>query len=58
MKPDVIKQIKEIEKKRNSMINKENNNPSIVVQQQGKEPISLNQEQIIQHLNQQNQKIT
>ena len=39
------------------MINKENNNPSIVVQQQGKEPISLNQEQIIQHLNQQNQKI-
>jgi len=57
MKPDVIKQIKEIEKKRNSMINKENNNPSIVVQQQGKEPISLNQEQIIQHLNQQNQKI-
>jgi len=56
MKPDVLKQIGEIEEKRRQMSNN-NNNGSIVLQQDGKEPIQLTQEQILQHLNEQNKKM-
>ena len=57
MKPDVIKQISEIEEKRRQMSNNNNNNCSIVLQQDGKEPIQLTQEQVLQHLNEQNNKM-
>lgn len=57
MKPDVLKQISEIEEKRRQMSNNNNNNGSIVLQQDGKEPIQLTQEQVLQHLNEQNKKM-
>ena len=56
MKPDVIKQMKEIEEKRKSII-PQNNNSSIMLQQPGKEPIQLSIEQVLQHLNEQNKKM-
>jgi glycosyltransferase involved in cell wall biosynthesis len=56
MKPDVLKQISEIEEKRRQM-SSNNNNGSIVLQQDGKEPIQLTQEQVLQHLNEQNKKM-
>jgi len=55
MKPDVIKQISEIEEKRKQMSN--NSNGSIIVQQDGKEPIKLTQEQVLKHLNEQNNRM-
>jgi len=57
MKPDVLKQISEIEEKRRQMSNNNNNNGSIVLQQDGKESIQLTQEQVLQHLNEQNKKM-
>ena len=57
MKPDVLKQISEIEEKRRQMSSNNNNNGSIVLQQDGKEPIQLTQEQVLQHLNEQNKKM-
>jgi len=56
MKPDVLKQIGEIEEKRRQM-SSNNNNGSIVLQQDGKEPIQLTQDQVLQHLNEQNKKM-
>jgi glycosyltransferase involved in cell wall biosynthesis len=56
MKPDVIKQMKEIEEKRKSMIPQNNDSP-IMLQQPGKEPIQLSIEQVLQHLNEQNKKM-
>ena len=57
MKPDVLKQISEIEEKRRQMSSNNNNNGLIVLQQDGKEPIQLTQEQVLQHLNEQNKKM-
>jgi glycosyltransferase involved in cell wall biosynthesis len=55
MKPDVLKQIKEIEEKRNKMASE--NNGTIMLQQDGKEPMQLTQQQVLQHLNDQNKKM-
>tara|TARA_A100001011_G_C14194635_1_gene792923 strand:- start:112 stop:1245 length:1134 start_codon:yes stop_codon:yes gene_type:complete len=55
MKPDVLKQIKDIEEKRKKMTSE--NNGTIMLQQDGKEPIQLTQQQVLQHLNDQNKKM-
>ena len=55
MKPDVMKQIEEIEEKRKALSNQ--NDGKIMLQQQGKEPIQLTQQQVLQHLNDQNKKM-
>ena len=57
MKPDVLKQIIEIEKDRARMISEENaKNGQIIMQQPGKEPITLNPGQIVELIkNQQTQ---
>lgn len=55
MKPDVIKQIEQIEQKRQKLASE--NNGSIMIQQDGKEPIQLTQKQVLHHLNEQNKKV-
>tara|TARA_B100000085_G_scaffold136455_1_gene124291 strand:+ start:2295 stop:3443 length:1149 start_codon:yes stop_codon:yes gene_type:complete len=55
MKPDVLQQIQEIEEKRKKMASE--NNGTIMLQQDGKEPIQLTQQQVLQHLNDQNKKM-
>tara|TARA_X000000368_G_scaffold418772_1_gene419901 strand:- start:3676 stop:4875 length:1200 start_codon:yes stop_codon:yes gene_type:complete len=60
MKPDVLKQIKEIEQERNKMQEEQQNknqNSTIMLQQPGGEPVALTQQQILQHLNEQNKKL-
>ena len=56
MKPDVLKQIAEIEKHRAKM-QKQSQQGNIMVQTPGQEPVSLTQEQVLQHLNEQNKKM-
>ena len=55
MKPDVLKQISEIEQSRKKMAAE--NNGSIMLQQDGKDPVQLTQQQVLQHLNDQNKKM-
>tara|TARA_B100000424_G_C22917734_1_gene488301 strand:+ start:385 stop:1533 length:1149 start_codon:yes stop_codon:yes gene_type:complete len=55
MKPDVLKQMEEIEEKRRKITSE--NNGTIMLQQDGKEPIQLSQQEILQHLNAQNKKM-
>ena len=55
MKPDVLKQISEIEQSRKKMAAE--NNGSIMLQQDGKNPVQLTQQQVLQHLNDQNKKM-
>tara|TARA_A100001015_G_scaffold62775_1_gene69258 strand:+ start:60 stop:1208 length:1149 start_codon:yes stop_codon:yes gene_type:complete len=55
MKPDVLKQMEEIEEKRKKITSE--NNGTIMLQQDGKEPIQLTQQQVLQHLNDQNKKM-
>ena len=61
MKPDVIKQIKEIEKEREETMKKEiekrKQNGPIMLQQSGKPPIPLTSEQVVQMMQQQQQQI-
>ncbi|MEX0597717.1 MAG: glycosyltransferase family A protein [Candidatus Paceibacterota bacterium] len=61
MKPDVLKQIVEIEQRRKREIenynNKKNNNVFITVQQPGKPPLNLNSEQVIDLLRKQTAEI-
>lgn len=51
MKPDVLKQIKEIEAKRDKMIEDakaaQNSNSSIILQREGQEPLKLTSEQVV-----------
>ena len=56
MKPDVLKQIAEIEEHRAKM-QKQSQQGNIMVQTPGQEPVSLTQEQVLQHLNEQNKKM-
>jgi len=57
MKPDVLKQIKEIEEKREEMIKeemaKQQASGQIMLQQPGKPPIALNNQQIVEMIQQQ-----
>jgi glycosyltransferase involved in cell wall biosynthesis len=62
MKPDVLKQIKEIEEKREQMMKEEmekqrSNNGSIMLQQPGKEPTPLSNQDIINLIQQQQQQL-
>ena len=61
MKPDVIKQIKEIEKEREETMKKEiekqKQNGPIMLKQDGKPPIPLTSEQVVQMMQQQTQQI-
>jgi TolA-binding protein len=61
MKPDVLVQIKEIEAKRAKMIEeemaKQKANGPIILQQPGKEPIQLSQQDVVNIIQQQQQQI-
>lgn len=61
MKPDVLKQIKEIEEKRDQMVKeeiaKQQANGQIMLQQPGKPPIALNNQQIVEMIKQQQQQL-
>ena len=61
MKPDVLKQIKEIEEKRDQMIkeevDKQHSAAQIMLQQPGKPPIALNNQQIVDMVHQQQKQI-
>ena len=61
MKPDVLKQIKEIEKDREETMKKEiekrKQNGPIMLQQNGKPPVPLTSEQVVQMMQQQQQQI-
>jgi glycosyltransferase involved in cell wall biosynthesis len=55
-KPDVLKQIQEIEKKRNE-INAGEQNSFIMLQQEGKDPVQLSQQDVVNIMQQQQQHI-
>jgi glycosyltransferase involved in cell wall biosynthesis len=60
MKPDVLKQIEEIEKERHAEIEKykaSNNKSSIMLQQPGKSPIILSNDEVIDLLSNQSQEV-
>lgn len=61
MKPDVLKQIKEIEEKREQMVKeemaKQQANGQIMLQQPGKPPMALNNQQIVEMIQQQQTQI-
>jgi len=61
MKPDVLKQIKEIEEKRDQMIKeemaKQQSNGPIMLQQPGQPPIALTNQQVVEMIQQQQQHI-
>lgn len=63
MKPDVLKQIKEIEAKREQMIKdemekqKQQGNGPIVLQRPGEQPVQLTQPQVVQIMQQQQQQL-
>jgi hypothetical protein len=61
MKPDVLKQIKEIEEKRDQMIKeemaKQQANGPIILQRPGEAPIQLTQQQVVQLMQQQQQQL-
>jgi len=60
MKPDVLKQIKEIEEKREQMMKEEmekKNNGPIMLQQPGKPPLALSSQDVVNIIHQQQQQI-
>ena len=57
MKPDVLKQIAEIEEHRAKIQKQQSQQGNIMVQQPGKEPMQLTQNQVLEHLNEQNKKM-
>ena len=56
MKPDVLKQIKEIDEERAKMMQQNANGP-IMLQQPGKEPVALTSQQVVEMIQQQQQQI-
>ena len=61
MKPDVLKQIKEIEEKRDQMVKeemaKQQSNGQIMLQQPGQPPLALTNQQVVEMIQQQQQHI-
>jgi glycosyltransferase involved in cell wall biosynthesis len=57
MKPDVLKQIKEIDEERAKMMQQHNANGPIMLQQPGKEPVALSSQDVINMIQQQQQQI-
>jgi len=61
MKPDVLKQIKEIEAKREQMVRdemaKQANNGPIVLQRPGEQPVQLSNQQVVEIISQQQQQL-
>ena len=57
MKPDVLKQIKEIDEERSKMMEQHNPNGPIMLQQPGKEPVALSSQEVVNMIQQQQQQI-
>jgi len=57
MKPDVLKQIKEIDEERAKMMEQQNAYGPIMLQQPGKEPVALSSQEVINMIQQQQQQI-
>jgi glycosyltransferase involved in cell wall biosynthesis len=57
MKPDVLKQIKEIDAERAKMMQEQNANGPIMLQQPGKEPVALSSQDVVNMIQQQQQQI-
>ena len=57
MKPDVLKQIKEIDEERAKMMEQHNAYGPIMLQQPGKEPVALTSQEVINMIQQQTQQI-
>jgi hypothetical protein len=61
MKPDVLKQIKEIEAEREQMLKEEmekmKNNSPIMIQRPGQEPVALNNQEIVDMIHEQQNKL-
>jgi len=57
MKPDVLKQIKEIDAERAKMMQEQNANGPIMLQQPGKEPVALSSQEVVNMIQQQQQQI-
>jgi hypothetical protein len=57
MKPDVLKQIKEIDEERSKMMQQQNAYAPIMLQQPGKEPVALTSQQVVEMIQQQQQQI-
>ena len=57
MKPDVLKQIKEIDEERAKMMQQHNANGPIMLQQPGKEPVALSSQDVVNMIQQQQQQI-
>jgi glycosyltransferase involved in cell wall biosynthesis len=57
MKPDVLKQIKEIDEERSKMMEQHNANGPIMLQQPGKEPVALSSQDVVNMIQQQQQQI-
>jgi hypothetical protein len=57
MKPDVLKQIKEIDAERAKMMQQQNANGPIMLQQPGKEPVALSSQDVVNMIQQQQQQI-
>ena len=57
MKPDVLKQIKEIDEERAKMMEQQNAYGPIMLQQPGKEPVALSSQDVINMIQQQQQQI-
>jgi glycosyltransferase involved in cell wall biosynthesis len=57
MKPDVLKQIKEIDEERSKMMEQHNTNGPIMLQQPGKEPVALSSQEVVNMIQQQQQQI-
>ena len=57
MKPDVLKQIKEIDEERSKMMQEHNQFGPIMLQQPGKEPVALSSQDVVNMIQQQQQQI-
>ena len=57
MKPDVLKQIKEIDAQRSKMMEEQNRNAPIMLQQPGKEPVALSSQEVIGIIEQQQRQL-
>ena len=57
MKPDVLKQIKEIDAQRSKMMEEQNRNAPIMLQQPGKEPVVLSSQEVIGIIEQQQRQL-
>ena len=57
MKPDVLKQIKEIDEERSKMMQDQNQFGPIMLQQPGKEPVALSSQEVVNMIQQQQQQI-